>query len=342
MGGASFQPLYRTSMIFLTTAAVIIIMAGMMAAKTILVPFLFAVFIAVVFASPMFWLQEKGCPQGLAFGLVVLLIFLGGVALAGLIGASVQGFSDNVPTYEAQFRQQMVNIDEKLVEWGFETAQVSLSKMLNVGSVMKFTSRMLNGVGNALANGLLIFIIATFILLEASSFPLKIKRISKSHNALLEPYHKFVQGVRHYIGIKTLVSFITGVLAYIVVLWVGLDYPVLWGLVAFLLNYIPNIGSVIASVPPIILAMVQYSWHQAIVILIGYVLINFVMANVVEPRWMGKGLGLSTLVVFMSLIFWGWILGPMGMVLSIPLTMTIKVALEAQDETRWAAILLGD
>jgi predicted PurR-regulated permease PerM len=142
-------------------------------------------------------------------------------------------------------------------------------------------------------------------------------------------------------AIKTSISLATGILVGSLLSVVGLDYFLLWGLLAFLLNYIPTIGSFIAAVPAILLAIVQLGFGDAMVIAAGYLVINTLMGNIIEPRFMGKGLGLSTLVVFFSLIFWGFILGPVGMLLSVPLTMTIKFAAEGSEDTRWISILLG-
>ncbi|MBA7685918.1 AI-2 transport protein TqsA [subsurface metagenome] len=142
-------------------------------------------------------------------------------------------------------------------------------------------------------------------------------------------------------AIKTLVSLATGVLVTIWIAIIGVDYPLLWGLLAFALNYVPNIGSIIAAIPVVLLATIQLGIIQAVAVAIGYLAVNLVMGNVIEPRFMGRGLGLSTLVVFLSLIFWGWILGPVGMLLSVPLTITAKIALDSSEETRWIGVLLG-
>ena len=138
-----------------------------------------------------------------------------------------------------------------------------------------------------------------------------------------------------------MISLATGVLVAAWLRIVGVDYALLWGLLAFLLNYIPSIGSFIAAVPAVMLAFLQLGPGDGIVTAIGYLVINTVIGNFIEPRVMGEGMGLSTLVVFLSLIFWGWVLGPVGMLLSVPLTMIMKIALEASDETRWIAVLLG-
>jgi predicted PurR-regulated permease PerM len=119
------------------------------------------------------------------------------------------------------------------------------------------------------------------------------------------------------------------------------DYPVLWGVLAFLLNYVPNIGSILAGIPAVLLGFLQHGSLTALVLISGYAGVNIVMGNLIEPRFMGRGLGLSTLIVFLSLIFWGWVLGPVGMLLSIPLTMIVKIALESNKDTAWISVILG-
>lgn len=142
-------------------------------------------------------------------------------------------------------------------------------------------------------------------------------------------------------GIKTWMSAITGVLVTLMLWALDVDYPQLWGVLAFLLNYVPNIGSLIAAAPAVLLALIQINIETAAIVVVGYVIINLVIGNVVEPKFLGKELDLSTLVVFLSLVFWGWVLGPVGMVLSVPLTISAKLALDESEETQWLGTLLG-
>ena len=153
-------------------------------------------------------------------------------------------------------------------------------------------------------------------------------------------YQKIIQKIQHYFGIKTMTSLVTGFAITIWLLIIGVDYPVLWGLVAFLLNFVPNIGSIIAAVPAVLLALLMNGTMIAILTVVGYVVVNITIGNVVEPRVMGKGLGLRMLVVFISLVFWGWVLGPIGMLLAVPLTMTLKIMLKSYEQTKPFALLL--
>ncbi|HEY5644549.1 MAG TPA: AI-2E family transporter, partial [Pseudomonadales bacterium] len=180
-----------------------------------------------------------------------------------------------------------------------------------------------------------------FILAEASSFSRKLASVLSDPDKDLPQFARFGANVNRYIAIKTSTSLATGALVSLSLLLIGVDFPILWGLVAFLLNYVPNIGSFIAAVPALLLALIQLGPGYAAAATGCYLAINIVMGNVVEPRYMGRGLGLSTLVVFLSLVVWGWLLGPVGMFLSVPLTMTAKIALESNPNSQWLALLLS-
>jgi predicted PurR-regulated permease PerM len=156
----------------------------------------------------------------------------------------------------------------------------------------------------------------------------------------IQQVSKFLLSVKNYLAIKSVVSLATGVVIGLWLYILGVDHFLLWGVTAFLLNFIPNIGSIIAAIPAVLLAFVQLGPGVAGMTALGYIVTNTVMGNIVEPRFMGRGLGLSTLVVFLSLVFWGWLLGTVGMLLSVPLTMIVKIGLESSESTRWLALLL--
>jgi predicted PurR-regulated permease PerM len=177
--------------------------------------------------------------------------------------------------------------------------------------------------------------------MEIGSFSVKAKAILIGSDKSISYFSTILQNIRHYLGIKTLICLLTGILIYMALLIIGVDYPLLWALIAGLMNYIPNIGSIIAAVPAVLFALIQLGLGGAVWTLGSFMLVNNVLGNFVEPRIMGKGLGLSTLVVFLSLIFWGFIFGTVGMFLSVPFTMTIKIILEQNEKTKWLAIILG-
>jgi AI-2 transport protein TqsA len=329
------------SKILVTIAAFVVVVAGMSAAKVILVPFLLAAFIAIITAPPLFWLQRKGLPAWLAIVIVIIGVLLIGFLVASLVGSSVKEFSKDLPVYEAKVREHTGVILAWLSRHGVDVSGLALTKIFDPGAAMKLVAVLLNSLGNVLANGFLILMTVIFMLLEASGLPAKLRiALSDPQNSLTR-LDGFISNVKHYMAIKTLVSLGTGIFISIWLTILGVDYALLWGLLAFALNYVPNIGSIIAAAPAVLLAIIQLGLIKAILAAVGYVFVNLVVGGVIEPRFMGRGLGLSTLVVFLSLLFWGWILGPVGMLLSVPLTITAKIALDSRDETRWIAVLLG-
>jgi predicted PurR-regulated permease PerM len=215
-----------------------------------------------------------------------------------------------------------------------------LRENLDPSAAMGMAGDLLSGLGNVLANTFLIILTVIFLLVEATALPNKWAVMAQDAPSTTG-FGKFLDSVNSYMAIKGWVSLATGTIIAIWLAILDVDYPLLWGLLAFLFNFVPNIGSIIAAIPAVLLALVQFGPGAAIGAGAGYLAVNIVMGNVVEPRFMGKGVGLSTLVVFISLVFWGWVLGPVGMLLSVPLTMVVKLALETRRDTCWIAVLLG-
>jgi len=325
---------------FVAAAAFVVIVAGIRAAESVIVPFLLAAFIAIISSPPLYWLKRKGVPMGLAMILVILGILTISLLVVALVGTSLHDFSQALPLYQERLH---VGTDV-LVSWlkkrGVTISDKTLIEYIDPGAAMGFASTILTGLGSVLSNGFLILLTVIFILLETSSFPGKLHSAVSDPDASLGNFDAFVNKVNRYMAIKTWLSLATGIAIAIWLALLGIDYPLLWGLLAFLLNYVPNIGSIIAAVPAVLLAWVQLGFGSALLATVGFVVVNIGVGNIVEPQFMGRGLGLSSLVVFVSLVFWGWVLGPVGMLLSVPLTMTVKIALDSREDTKWIAVLL--
>ncbi len=322
-------------------ASFIIIAAGMMYAKSIITPFLLAVFISIVCAQPISWLEKKRLPGWLAIVIVLLALMSLFSGFAFLIGGAVSSFSLNVAKYETTLTAISNSYIRFLNEKGVNIPVDQSISLVQPAKILEFTASALNGVLSMMGNTFLIFLIVLFILLESASFSDKAKMMLRGSDQSISYFSIILKNIRHYLAIKTLVCLLTGISIYLALKIIGVDYPLLWALIAALMNYIPNIGSIIAAVPAVLFALVQFGIGGALWTLGSFLLVNNVLGNFFEPRIMGRGLGLSTLVVFLSLLFWGLILGTAGMFLSVPLTMTIKIILEQNEKTRWVATLLG-
>jgi len=325
----------------LVLAGFIIVVAGMKAASSILVPFFMAVFIAVICTPPLFWLQRKGVPKILALIVILVVILLVGLLFGALIGSSLTNFLSALPDYQQRLSAHIATFISWLHEKGVNIPKEEVPDILNPGWVMSLAGGILSSLSSILANALLILLTVVFILLEATDFPKKLRAALKSPARSLSTIEKFSRSAKRYLVIKTLISAATGLVIWLWLLILGVDYPVLWGMLSFLLNYVPNIGPLIAALPVALLALVQLGVGSAILTVLGFVVVHIVIGNLIEPKLMGKRLSLSTLVVFLSLVFWGWVLGPLGMILSVPMTSLVKIALESYEDTRGLAIMLG-
>ncbi len=326
---------------FLNLAGFIIIIAGIMYASSLINLLLLALFVSIICAQPLAWLVRRNVPQGLAITIVLLGIFLIFFGLGQLIAESVYQFSNDIPKYSERVNEISTSVITGLDKLGIDKSSWQLGSILDTSKIFKFTAGLASGFGSMLGNIFLIVFILIFLLTELNGFAIKTIAIVDDPAKSLQYLTRIGNSIRHYLGIKTLTSLLTGILVWFSLLIIGVDYAILWGLIAFLFNYIPNIGSFIAMVPAIIFALIQLGFGGAIWTAIAYISINTVIGSIVEPKVMGKGMGLSTLVVFLSLIFWGFILGTVGMFLSVPLTMTVKIILEQNEKTKWIAILLG-
>lgn len=323
------------------TAAVFIIIAGLRFASSIVVQFLLALFLAIIISKPMNFLKKKGVPTILAVFIVIVVVLASGLILFTIIGTSLTDFVDRLPEYQERLQNKL----EFFLNWfnrhGISVADKTILDVFNTGAAMNLIANMLKGLSKTFSNAFIILLMTVFLMLEASDFPEKVRRAFSKPDTSLGAFETFTAKVQRYMIIKTVISLATGVCIGIVLAIIGLHYYFLFGLLAFILNYIPTIGSIIALIPALLIAIIELGFWQVVLVIAAFFAVNTIFGSIIEPRVMGRGVGLSTLVVFLSLIFWGWIFGPIGMLLSVPLTMVLKMALETREETRWIAVLLG-
>ena len=327
--------------VLLVLASLVIVIAGLKAASTIIVPLLMALFIAIITTPFMLWLTGKGVTKWAALGLILLMLAGFILTVGSLISSSVDQFSALLPAYENKLRTAITLLSDWAARHqltGFTGGEFAV---VDPKAVAQIIGGLVGSLGRIVGDSLLIFFTVVFLLVEASTIPTKIRAILSDPDTTLERLSEFLSAVKQYLVIKSLTSLITGVIVTAWLFFLGVDFAVLWGSIAFFMNFVPYVGSIIAAVPVVFLAFLDAGVQDALLVAVGFLAINLVVGNLIEPRFMGRGLGLSTLVVFVSLIFWGWVFGPVGMFLSAPLTMLVKIALENDPRSRWIAILLS-
>ncbi|MFT5682100.1 MAG: AI-2 transport protein TqsA [Myxococcota bacterium] len=329
----------------LAVASVVVVLAGLQAARTVLLPFLFAAVLAIIMLPLVMWMERNRLPRAVAIVSAVLTVLAGLVLVASFTGQSIQDFGGKLPAYQDALTGKFDEMLVWLSGWGVDPWALNLQDSFDPGSVMSVVGTTLNGVLEILSNTILVTITMAFMLAEASAFPDKLARAFPDDGASraggIGGWRELVTSVQRYLLLKTMTSALTGVLVLILLSLIGVESPLLWGFLAFVLNFVPTIGSIIAAIPAVLLALILIGPGAAALTAVGYLAINVGIGNVLEPRLMGEQLGLSPMVVFLSLVFWGWMWGPAGMLLSVPLTVVLRSVMAHRSETAWLATLLG-
>lgn len=321
-------------------AGFVVVVAGLRAAAVFFLPLLLALFLTIL-ALPFFsWLRRHRVPAGLAITLTMLLV----VAVLGVVGLvlslSIEDLTEKVPEYELQVREAASRTIRWLESHRVEVPEQITTEALDVGAVVNLVGSTFRGVATALSSFMLILLMMVFMLWEAVILPGKLQVAERWGPVGFERWLPIVSRVQRYLILKTAVSLATGLAVALLVWLVGLDFALFWGFLAFVLNYVPNVGSLVAALPALVLSAVQLGGPRTLVIAAGYLAINMVLGNLVEPALMGRGLRMSPLAIFLALIFWGWVWGPLGMILSVPLTVSIKILFENTEGLKWVAALL--
>ncbi|HUN66662.1 MAG TPA: AI-2E family transporter [Bacteroidota bacterium] len=332
---------YRGTRFFLNAAAFVIILWGINLAQPVLVLFLVAGFLATIGMMPLLWLERKGLHSAAAVFLVMaaMIILLSGIGI--LVGTSLSSFYDALPLYQTRFHEMLVGFRSMLAKRGITVTDKILLGYINPGMVMNFTASLFTSLSSALSNTLLILFLVIFVLLEASIFPAKLRLALDKPQADFPRVTRFFNEIKHYLVIKTVINLAGATLIIIFLSVLGVDFAVLWGFLAFLLAFVPTVGSIMAAIPAVLLAFIQFGGGTAALTAAGYLVIGMILGNVIEPKIMGRKLGMSTLTVFVALIFWGSLLGPVGALLCVPLTLCLRLVCEMSEDTRWLAVLLG-
>lgn len=330
-----------SSRLLVSAASAVVILAGLRAGAPFLVPLMLAVFVAVITFPALRWLQRLGVPTPIAV-LVVVLSTFGVLGVLGWVGvASLGEMQRELPIYIERFQAVERALFAALEARGVPVPAGLYELLAQPERLVGFASGFLLQAAEIVSVAFIVILYTIFMLAEATGFPRKLRAAIGRVDADLSRAAKAVRDIQRYLAIKTLISLVTGLLVGLWLWAVGVDFPLLWGTVAFLFNYVPNVGSVVAAIPGVLIALLQLGTGGALLTAGGYVAVNFLIGNILEPHVMGRGFGLSTLVVVVSLVFWGWLWGPVGMLLSVPLTVVGRIALEHTHDFRWLAVLLG-
>lgn len=325
----------------LAAAAIVIVIFGLKYSSDVLAPIFFAVTLAILFTPMLWWLEKKGLPAGLA--LLVMVLVLGGliVLLIIILTASLEQLALRLPVYQELLLQRIDAFTAAMGNFGFDVQEALSTMALDTTTLAKSAINVALGLlGNSVA--IIFFLFLLFLmLLESKSVATKFQTRLQTGNNFVIQLGNYTKQIQKQYRIQTLSNLLSAVAITVVLLLFRVDFAILWGFLAFILGYIPNVGLIIAILPAIIIAFILYGLGTALVILAMVIILNAAMDNAVTPRIMGKGLNLPILLVFLSFLFWSWVFGFVGALLAIPATLFVKTLLQGRQETHFLVVLLS-
>jgi predicted PurR-regulated permease PerM len=334
-----FSPLAR---LLLTIAAAVALLAGMRAAASIIGPILIAMIITVAWSPGSEWLRKRGwhaslaALTGIALGVLILALFV------VLVWTSLIQLQENLPGYQPRIAALQQLIRDKVADLPIDSSRLFTNDLVSPGAIVGYALKIVQRFTQTAGNLFLLVLLMAFMMIEAVRYPQKLREALSGSPDTIERLAQFGASIRSYVTINAVFGLGAALFDTLLLLAVGVDFAVLWGVLSFLLSFLPNIGFIIALAPPTLLALIQFGFARALFVLVSYILINFVVDNVIKPRFVGGKLDLSPLVVVLSLLFWGWLLGPMGALAAVPLSIGARFLFESFEESRWLAHLMSD
>ncbi len=318
----------------------VLLVAGLKVAASIINPFLLAFIFAFTFGPLLHWLQKKGLPGWLSLLVTLIVILGGGILLILFVVTAINELIVALPSYQSGAESQTSDLQATLSENGINIQ--SLLNTINTEKIFDLFGKILSAVVSVFSLlGIMLFILA-FMLYESLGMSKKLHMPRIIDNQFIKRFSNFGADIRHYVLTLTWINFLVGLGDAIFLYIVGVDFPILWGLLAWFMGYIPSIGFWFALIPPVLLAYAEFGPQTALLVFLGYVLINGSIQNVVQPKLMGDRLNMSPLIVISSLFVWTWVLGPLGALIAVPMSMAVQqLVLGSSDSTRWLADLMG-
>jgi predicted PurR-regulated permease PerM len=302
---------------------------------------LLALFFAIVLNPLVTWFIRRGISRPVAITIVVVVMMIILIALFGVLAASMNEFVAMLPKYNRELTRKLVDLQQMLPFLNLHISPERMLQRMDSEKVMTFATALMTQLSGAMASIVLLVMTVVFMLFEVRHVPYKMRFALHNPQIHIAGLHRALKGVTHYLALKTLLSLWTGAIVWLGLALLGVQFALMWGVLAFLLNYVPNIGAVLSAGPPMIQAFLFNGFYECMMVGGLFLVVHMVLGNIVEPRMMGHRLGMSTMVVFLSLLIWGWLLGPVGMLLSVPLTSVCKIWMETTTGGSKLAILLG-
>jgi len=328
--------------ILLFWATLFIIIFFLKYTSDLIIPLLISIVLTIILLPLFNYFIQKKIPKILALFFIICIALIPSIILGEYISEEVTSFTNNFQHIRAQFDTGIEKVLQRMHLFGLNISQESLRNMIDYGNLGEIVKNLVSQTSNQFSNIFLIFFTVGFMLMESDDFSLKVTQLSKTYKKDVTDFTKIIKKIQSYFSLKVKTSLLTGISIFFVLWLYDVHYAYLWAILAFFLNFIPVIGSIIAALPPIIITLIEQDITTTLWVTFWILFINTIVGNVLEPRIMGKGLGLTPLTIFISMTFWGWMFGPAGMILSASLTVVVQFLFSQHTETQWIALIMGE
>ena len=332
----------RGLVVLLTLAAAVVAIAGIKFFAGVLGPIFLALMIVMAVDPLMGWLISRGVHRVAAAVTTLLVAYAVVVGLAVSLAIAVAQLATLLPTYTAQFNELVANLQDQLTRWGVEEARLQEALgAVDWGQLVSIVQTVLQGLLSVFSDLLFILALILFMVMDAATFNDRLAQAERARPSLIGALRGFASGTRRYLIVSSVFGAIVAVLDVIALYFLGVPLPLLWGLLSFITNYIPNIGFIVGLIPPALLALLQDGVSKMIWVIVLYSAINFIVQSLIQPKFVGDAVGLSVTLTFISLVFWSWVMGALGALLAIPLTLLTKALLiDIDPDVRWVNQLI--
>lgn len=333
----------RGLVVLLGTASAVVVVAGVRAAAWLFAPTLLALVIVIVVSPAHRWLRRHGFPAWLATAALVTLVYGVFLVFAAVVVASLLRLAALLPQYTERVRALAADAADTLHSWGVAPDRLgALARSVDPGRVLSSVGALLGSVTAATTSIVFLLALLLFFSAETSGIDGRLDAVASDRPRIRGALDGFASKTRRFLVVTTVFGLIVAVLDTVALIWIGIPLAVLWGLLSFVTNYIPSIGFILGVVPPALLALLGGGWGTTLAVLVVYCTINFILQSLVQPRYVGDAVGLSSVLTFVSLVFWAWVLGPLGALLAVPATLLVMAVLvDVDPQARWAAAMLS-
>jgi predicted PurR-regulated permease PerM len=333
----------RGLMILLGLAAATVVVLGLKTASGFLGPLILALILVIIVSPITGWLKRRGFPGWLAATVSIITVYLILIGMIVSLVVSAARLAEIVPAYVPQMNDLITQGAQRLADLGVDNEQIArITSSLDVNRVVSIVTSILSGLVSVLSGLFLVALLALFLAFDAAGFPRLLDRVAEQRPEVVAALRSFTSGTRRYFVVSAVFGLIVAVFDTIALEWIGIAGAVVWGILSFVTNFIPNVGFIIGLVPPAILGLLDQGWGGLIAVVVAYTVINTVIQTLIQPKIVGDSIGITASLAFISLLFWAWVLGALGALLAIPMTLLVKALfVDVDPNNQWMSPLIS-